>query len=987
MVAAAGRILLGDVRFWTLLALLASCVLSARGQGRAPVSLEGRVISRIEFEPARQPQPREELERLLPLHAGEPLRLDRVREAIGKLHATGRYADITVDAQPDGEQVALTFITELTYFISRVSVEGEREPPNRNQLITAAKLDLGAPFRMADLEQSLNNMRERLRANGLYQADIQHHVDLEPATEEASVYFDISAGERAHFGGVELSGNFTQPAGRLIAATDWKRSLGPLRLPGWRDVTENRLQTGIENLRRELQKNDRLQASVELQRRDYDPVRNRVTPYLVIDSGPVIEVRLTGASVGESRLRELLPIYQERSIDRGLLNEGAANLKEYFQSQGYFDTAVSYTESTGPQGQTVIEYRVDRGVKHKLERIEITGNRFFDLPTLRERMYIQPATLLRYRNGRYSPQALEQDLEAIRNLYRANGFREVQVDSRVEELRGAQHTNLSVHIQIEEGRQWFVNRLEIEGVPPEDAQYLLGMLRSTEGQPYSEANVAADRDTILTYYFDGGYTNASFEWSQTPGPEQHLVNLLYSVTPGQRQYVRGILVRGLDTTDPSLVASRIDLAPGDPISQSRVVVSQQRLYDLGIFAKVQTAIQNPEGQEESKYVLFYLDEASRYSFNFGVGAELARIGGGTASFESPAGAATFAPRVSIGVSRINFLGVGHTLGLQTLTSTQQRRALLNYVAPQFQGDENLSLTFSGLFNDSRDVRTFTARRLEGSVQLSRRLTRANTLQFRYAFRRVTLGDVKISPALVPLLSQPVRVGLIATTFFQDRRDDPVNSRRGIYNTFDLGYAAGGLGSETTFTRLLFRNSTYHPVRRDIVIARSFQFGYLQRLGGLTEVPLAERFFSGGASTHRGFPDNQAGPRDLDTGFPLGGQALLFHSTEARFPLIGDNLSGVLFHDMGNVFEGLKDISFRVRQRDLKDFDYMVHAVGFGIRYRTPAGPLRIDLAYAPNSPQFFGFRGTREELLNNMGQQVNQRISRFQFHFSLGQTF
>src|SRR4029077_4184139 len=115
-------------------------------------------------------------------------------------------------------------------------------------------------------------------------------------------------------------------------------------------------------------------------------------------------------------------------------------------------------------------------------------------------------------------------------------------------------------------------------------------------------------------------------------------------------------------------------------------------------------------------------------------------------------------------------------------------------------------------------------------------------------------------------------------------DDPTTSRRGIYNTIDLALASKAFGSETDFTRLLLRNSTYHPLSRSVVIARTLQFGYIQRLGGLPEIPLAERFFAGGASSHRAFPDNQAGPRDPTTGFPLGGSALLLHSTELRFPL-------------------------------------------------------------------------------------------------------
>jgi outer membrane protein assembly factor BamA len=273
------------------------------------------------------------------------------------------------------------------------------------------------------------------------------------------------------------------------------------------------------------------------------------------------------------------------------------------------------------------------------------------------------------------------------------------------------------------------------------------------------------------------------------------------------------------------------------------------------------------------------------------------------------------------------------------------------------------------------------------MQLGQRLSRANSLQYRLSYRRSSVKDLKISPQLIPLLSQPVRVTQFSTSFIQDRRDDPVDTHHGIYNTIDAGVSLPVLGTATDFTRLLLRNSTYHRLSRDVVLARTMQFGFIQRLSGVPEIPLAERFFAGGASSQRAFPDNQAGPRDLETGFPLGGTALLFHSTELRFPLLGDNVGGVLFHDMGNVYTNIKTMSFRFRQRNIQDFDYMVHAVGFGIRYRTPVGPIRVDFSFSPNSPRFHGFKGTLDELLANKGTLTDQRINQFQFHFSLGQTF
>ncbi len=144
-----------------------------------------------------------------------------------------------------------------------------------------------------------------------------------------------------------------------------------------------------------------------------------------------------------------------------------------------------------------------------------------------------------------------------------------------------------------------------------------------------------------------------------------------------------------------------------------------------------------------------------------------------------------------------------------------------------------------------------------------------------------------------MLSQPDRAGLFSMSFVQDRRDDPIDSHRGIYNTLDVGYAWNGFGSATNYTRLLYRNATYHRIGRDLVLAQGTQFGWIHALGSVPgeapnsqngdfalPIPLAERFFSGGASTNRAFPDNQAGPRDFGDRLPSGRQrvAVSFHRT-------------------------------------------------------------------------------------------------------------
>jgi outer membrane protein assembly factor BamA len=400
-------------------------------------------------------------------------------------------------------------------------------------------------------------------------------------------------------------------------------------------------------------------------------------------------------------------------------------------------------------------------------------------------------------------------------------------------------------------------------------------------------------------------------------------------------------------------------------------------------------VQNPDGRERNKYVILQVDEGRRYSFNFGLGAEFGRIGGNTNSFDSPAGAAGFSPRLLVSLSRDNFLGLGHTASATFRISSYQRRVLLNYLAPQFRGNEKVSLSFSSLYDNSRDIRTFTSTRYESAVQATERWSRATTLQYRVIQRNVSIdrNTLKIDPSLIPVYSQPVNVTVFSGSIVNDRRDDPVDSTRGVYNTIDLGWAPESLSRKANYLRLSARNSSYHQLRRGLLLARTATFGWLDNLS-LNPVPLPERFFAGGATTHRGFPENQAGPRDPITGFPIGGSAFLVVSTELRFPLVGSNLSAVLFHDMGNAFSSLDRISFRYKQRDREDFDYTVHAFGWGFRFKTPVGPIRLDLAYAPNSPRFVGFQGTQEELINGTGKyNVPQRVGPFQFHFSIGQTF
>jgi outer membrane protein insertion porin family len=946
---------------------------------------EGKPIESIRFDPEKQPLTRDQLLAMIPLSAGEALNVRDVRAAIERLFKTGEYSDIVVDAANAGSGVIVKVVTKPNYFVGHVSVTGVPEPPNEGQLVLATKLELGTVYSDDDLKKAGARIEDVVKRNGFYHATLKSQADTDAPYQQVNLDFTVEPGKRAKFDGLKTTGDAERSAESLVNATGWKRFRG---LFGWHTLTEPRLRTGLDNLREYYPKHNHLLAKVRLVSVDYHEDTNTVTPEVAIDPDARVQVRLKGAKMSEGKLHSLLPIYEERSVDRDLLEEGSRDLVAYYQSKGFFDATVSYSTSTPPNGEEYIDYTVDTGPRHKVVKLEITGNRYFDTDTIRERISVVPASFIRYHYGRYSRQALERDIGGIRDLYRANGFRDVEVTSKEIDDYNGNTGNIAILVAITEGRQWFVSKLDMEGVSSNDLEALLLLLHSTAGQPYSDLDIGLDREAVLDHYFNQGYPSATFEFTAVAADQPQRVDLKYVVTPGPRELVRNVVISGLKRTREEVVRSRIDLQPGDALSQNKITSSQRRLYELGVFARVDTALQNPDGEEPDKNVLYSIDEAHRWVTNYGFGAEIGRIGGGNTSLASPAGVTGFSPRVLFGVTRLNFLGTGHTVGLQSLVSTLEQRVQVTYFAPQFLGNDKLNLQFTGLFDISHNIRTFSARREEGSVQLGQKLSRAFTVQYRYTFRKVNIiGTPLVEPELIPLLSQPVRVGFLSTTIIQDQRDDPVDAHRGMYNSLDLEMASSAFGSQTGFGRILAKNATYYQLTKSLVLARSTTFGMIKRYTGLQDIPLAERFFAGGAFSDRAFPDFQAGPRDLETGFPIGGNALFVNTVELRFPLIGENIGGVLFNDLGNVYSDVNKISLRFRQRDLQDFDYAVQSFGFGIRYRTPLGPVRADFSLSPNAPRFFGFQGTENQLLFGGGSAVVQRINVFQFHFSLGQSF
>src|SRR5467141_5265590 len=910
------------------------------------VTEDGRVLS--------------EAPRGLPVSIGKPLDREQVAESIRTLYRTGDYADLRAMSTPVDGGVRVDFVVREQLFFNQVIIHGLVSPPTEASAIAAVQLALGEPFQADAVNEGLERLRELLREEGFYEAQVSAQTVPHPENHQMDVVINIEPGVRARIKEIQLKNGTEYRDAEILSQS---------KLRAGRGLTAAHVQRGTSRVRKFLVKTGHLNARAMVRRGTYDAKSNTIPLELEATAGPLVRITVTGAKFSGGELKKLVPVYQEGAVDTDLLEEGKRNIRERLERNGYFDAEVDYATSTnevtlksGRKGsEEVITYRVERGDRHSLLRIEITGNQYFNADLLRSRMIIYPKGFAT--PGRFSRRLMESDRESMQNLYLANGFLEAKVDAQVLDNYQGREGDLMIRFGVQEGKQTRVASLKIDGVHALKEDVLLGVVASTPGQPYSEFNVTTDRDNILALYFNDGFPEAKFTATaervkEEPGSKNSagngedaqataaqnaakkeskgkdeaafqdgLVNLVYQIEEGPQTRVRKISLTGYNHTRPGVIRREILVQEQAPLREGEVVDSQRRLYNLGVFNRVTIQPQNPNGTDTNKDVVVLVEEAKRYTLAYGGGFEVQRL----ASSTNPAGSQVQAAiRGILEVSKLNLTGRGDSLSLKVRGSTIEDRALLGYNHPNTFSDPHLGLQVTAYTERTQDINTFTQTRYEGAVEMNDQVTPRTSLLYHYAFRKVLIYNLNatIPPEEIPLFNAPTLVSQFGAGWVRDARDNPADATKGNFNSADFSVATTSIGSSASFMRFYFQNSTYYPIKRRFSFARSIRIGILRPYRDTisltfpapttqplpTLIPLPERFFAGGGTSLRGFALNQAGPRDSVTGFPVGGQALLILNQEFRFPMrlpyIGTALSGALFYDGGNVYSRIDRVTLR-----------------------------------------------------------------------------
>jgi outer membrane protein insertion porin family len=898
--------------------------------------------------------------------AGEPYSQEKVLSSIAALEHTGRFPKVDVTVVPDPSGLRLNFLLEPAYYLGMINFPGATKVFPYIRLLQVANLPDEDPYDKARVALAQEALQKFLKHNGYFQATIQTHSKIDDTHQLVDVAFEIKLGKQARVASVTIEGvNGTEDAHLQHSLRSLRaRFSGGLLKPGKPYGTE-RIKEATAIMRKTLSRQRHLASHVQENPPRYHPENNLVDVSFKVDVGPVVTVRVTGARLSRvpfmsaREKKKLIPVYSEGTIDSDLIDEGQQNLVDYFQKKGYFDVQVKTTFQNQPD-QVLLAYEIEEGKKYKVDRIAFHGNHQISEKDLLSVVVVKKSRF--WSHGSLSQKLLKRSATNLEALYHDRGFEEVKVTTQTIDHQ----SKIDAQFKIEEGALTLVRNVEVTGnshIPNQQLTAPVGFeLRS--GAPFSPRRLSNDRNRISANYLNRGYLNVEVKATVSrDSTDPHAVDVTYAVNERQVVRVADVIYLGQKQTRLSLIEKTAKIASEAPMSREELLEAQSHLYDLNIFDWSSVGPRKPITDQTEEAALVKVHEAKRNTITYGFGFEVSHRGGNVPSgtvavpggpivqlgnYQIAPSQSTFAsPRGSVEYDRHNIRGLGETASASILLSRLDQRALATYTQPRFFGSKWSSLTSFSVERTTENP-LFGANLGDVSFQLERLINRKNNTRFqiRYDFNKTVLSNLLV-PELVLPQDRDIHLSTVSGTLLRDTRDKPLDAHRGSFSLLTLGITSTSFGSSASFARLLSQHAFYKQLH-SVVFANSLRLGLAKSFDG-SFVPTSQLFFSGGGTTLRGFPIDEAGPQRLvpfcnvltgQTGcvnvtVPVGGRALIILNSELRFPLgIMKALGGVVFYDGGNVYSAININNF---------INNYSNTVGLGLRYTTPIGPIRIDV--------------------------------------------
>jgi outer membrane protein insertion porin family len=647
-------------------------------------------------------------------------------------------------------------------------------------------------------------------------------------------------------------------------------------------------------------------------------------------AGPV---RVVGGKYYDaSKIRKWMAVEPGDPIDDAILAVATQKAAVEYRKSYFPDVAFAWDIEPGDEpGTASATVRVTEGRRAKIRRIDFTGNDAVSRKTLRKTMKQRPINFFSWltKAGRFSPDELETDREALRLLYLNKGF----LDAHVEEpdVQPVGRNGVTIRVPIREGRPYRVGHVAVEGVTLFPPAEVASQVELKPGDLASMQSIERSGQNIKDFYGSRGYIRTYVRNRLSADPETGQVRIEYRVTEGKLAYIRNVRISGNHKTKDKVIRREMIVYPGDVYNEPRVKRSERRVFNLGYFESVYSL---PEETPEPTEYDVHLQVAEKKTGQLVVGA-------GFSSVDNLVGFV----ELSQGNFDIKgwpyFTGGGQKLKLRAQLGSSRRDAEITFIEPWFL-DRRLEFSTS-LFTHDRGYLSdeYDQRNTGGSVSLGKPLDGFNRVRLTYSLQEYKIYDVDEDASQTIKDEEGSRIKSAMTLeLIHNSRDRSYAPTRGTKASVGVTLAGGPLAGETDLYSLEGNVSHLIPLWFSHIFSLRGQVAVVDEYGDADRVPIFDRLFLGGARSLRGFKYRDVGPKD-EFGEPIGGKSSIFGSAEYTVPLAA-RVRLAVFYDIGMVYEDAYEF-------DLGDYN---SDFGFGVRFDIPQFPLHLDYAWPLEADEF-----------------------------------
>lgn len=619
--------------------------------------------------------------------------------------------------------------------------------------------------------------------------------------------------------------------------------------------------------------------------------------------------------------------FGDARFKKSAVDDAAFDIERAYLATGHPHVRVEYTYEERAQKLPLAVFTIVEGLRVEFGGAKFEGATAFSRRELRD-FFTPPATgLFEESQSAYVEDAVKASANELELAYTTRGYIEARVEIERIELDAA-GTRATAHVRIHEGPLCRITALSIEGADPRiDARAIEAVRQSFLGKPYYERLTIEIQGRIEEACAKAGFGDVQATRTSRIITSDGSVDLAFSITSGPRITVGTIRVEGNDKTRKGFVRSRLALHTGDFYTRERERTSFGRLYRSGVFDRVSIRSIVPEDED-----------ASSGSVTRDVRVDVSE-GRAIETFLEPGYGSYEGVRAAAGARHKNLFGTGRILDFKGVWAERAQRGELSLIDPWlFESDVVGDLS---VFGNQRQEPSFDSVETGVGVTLTQRFSRKVEGSVGYRFRNSGATNVDVLDEDAQEAIDRVDISGLEASYSYDTRDSVFQPKAGTYTKLGIEFASSLFGSELDFLRYKAQQAAFWSLTSATVLAATVEFGLVEPLAGTTTIPLQERFFNGGENSVRSFRESELGPKDSE-GEPLGGEAFTTFSIELRQRLRG-HFEGALFYDVGNVTPQYSDVL---------DFEGYEQAIGIGLRYSLPVGPIRADLAANPSPGEF-----------------------------------